>query len=66
MNEKSKSKIKSKNEFYKTRIKNSINEIDLNLKIQIEIFQILKILSLSLTSWSQSQEHPTMKISRKK
>ena len=52
MNEKSKSKIKSKNELYKTRIKNSINEIDLSLKIQIEIFQILKILSLSLTSWS--------------
>ena len=52
MNEKTKSKVKSKNELYKVYIKNDRNEVD---------FLNLKILSPNLTGLSQPLKHPTMK-----
>ena len=52
MNEKIKSKVKSRNQIYKVYIKNGRNEVDiLNLKI----------LLLSLTSFSQPLKYATVK-----
>ena len=52
MNEKIKSKVKSRNQIYKVYIKNGRNEVDiLNLKI----------LLLSLTSFSQPLKFATVK-----
>ena len=52
MNEKIKSKVKSRNQIYKVYIKNGRNEVDiLNLKI----------LLLNLTSFSQPLKYATVK-----